>query len=351
MVIDAIEQLPWVGWVKERMAMEESSSGDSSHDGSGSSGSSSGSPSFSSGSPSGSPSGHHDEHEHEHDEHEHEKDEHEHEEDEHEHEHDEHESPSKHHYEAGPSGSPSGPSEDDDDASQSPSGRKYGAEHIEGGGMGGPAPDHGLPADPSKNARGKKYEANGSLLGNLVNTSGNSLEGKPVNTSGATVADPKLMKLARKSDRKDRYRRLEKKVDFLLEENKKLKQERSAALRFSRLTDLRSKGFVFEIAEELEDTASFTDEQFERHCKRIPTRYTKVPVGEPRFYVPENIPGDDAKPDKVQAEKGKRVKEKHEMYRKAEEAAVRRGEKPQHKTFAEIQDEVEQEFSGRSKAV
>jgi hypothetical protein len=116
------------------------------------------------------------------------------------------------------------------------------------------------------------------------------------------------MKLARKHDRKDRYRRLESRLQKLEAENGKLRNERAAALRFSRLSDLRARGFVFEIAEELEDTASFSDEQFDRHCKRIPQRYQKAVVGNDFLPTPRVS---DAKPDKYEKALGDKVKEIH----------------------------------------
>lgn len=354
MVVNAIEQLPWVQWVKEKMEGEESGSGSSSggsgsgspsgspsfSSGSGSpsessgSGTPSGSPSFSSGSgspsgsPSHSPSGHHD-------------------------------SSGSKRFAAGDFGNPSG----EPSPSKSPSGspekkpfaagkkskKKPYASDASGGAMGGQTTD-GVPADPSKNARGKKYGA-GTIEGNILNTTGQTVEGNPVNMKDGTVADPKLMKLAREKDKKDRFRRLERRLEKVESENTQLRQERVAALRYSRLSDLKSAGFIFEVAEELEDTAAFSDEQFDRHCKRIPQRYTRAPVGDRPLFVPQNIPGDDKKPGAADEARGKRVKEKHEMYRKAEEAAVRRGEKPVHKSYAEIVDEVETEFRGKTKAV
>lgn len=363
MVVNAIEQLPWVMWVKEKMEGEESGSGSSSggsgsgssgspsfSSGSGSpsesssggsgSGSPSGSPSFSSG--SGSPSHHHDS--------------------------SGHGSPSKSkRFAAGDFGNPSG----EPSPSKSPSGspepekkpfaagkkskkkKPYASEPTatdpDGGAMGGQTTD-GVPADPSKNARGKKYGA-GTIEGNILNTTGQTVEGNPVNNGTGTVADPKLMKLAREKDKKDRFRRLERRLEKVETENTQLRHERVAALRYSRLSDLKSAGFIFEVAEELEDTAAFSDEQFDRHCKRIPQRYTRAPVAERQLFVPQNIPGDDKKPGASDEARGKRVKEKHEMYRKAEENAVRRGEKAVHKSYAEIVDEVETEFRGKTKAV
>ena len=318
MIIDGIEQLPWVQWVKGKMEAEENGSGSSGSpsDSSGSSGtpsggSGSGSPSGSpsdfggsgSGSPSdssgdfGSPSG----------------------------------SPS--HYAAGDdiSGAPSGES---DQSSVTPADKKYGAGF---GDDDGDQSDKNAPSGiPDKNKKGKKY-ASGTAEGDPISTGGQTVEGKPVNTTGATVANANLMRLARKSDSKSRYRKMEKRIEAVEAENRELRKRERDAVRFSRLSELKSEGYVFEIAEELEDTAGLTDEQFDRHCKRVATRYSRAPIGETPLFVPRHIPGDDKKtPDKYARALGDRVKKIHDRNIKA----------GRQQSYSEVQAAAEAELRG-----
>lgn len=301
MIVSAIEELDWVQWVKKKMGEESGA-----HEGEppGSSGSPSGSIS---GGSSGSPSGH----------------------------------------EHGSSGTPSGSI-----PSGSPSGTPSGS--IPSGSPSG-TPSHyaadgspsGSPSESPEVVPNKKYGA-GSVEGSLETTTGQTAEGKIVNTGTGTVAAPDLMKLARKSDKKSRYRRLEKRLEALEQENAGLRKRERDAIRYSRLADLAARGWVFEIAEELEDTADLDDKQFDRHIERMQTRYSRAPVGEPPFYVPQHIEGDNKKPDDKQKQIGERVKQKAEMYAKREAEALHRGERVPHKTYQEIYDEVSHELNGQA---
>lgn len=76
-----------------------------------------------------------------------------------------------------------------------------------------------------------------------------------------------------------------------------IKQDKVKAERYAKLNDLRISGVVLEVADELKDTADFTDEQFLRHCTKIVERYQRAPVGVglpiPRSQNHDGVPRDE----------------------------------------------------------
>ena len=49
----------------------------------------------------------------------------------------------------------------------------------------------------------------------------------------------------------------------------------------------RDQGFEFELADELALTSEFSDAQFNTHCDRVVTKYSRLPVGHRHFPVME----------------------------------------------------------------
>lgn len=66
------------------------------------------------------------------------------------------------------------------------------------------------------------------------------------------------------------------------------------AERYAKLSALASDGLVFEVEEELTDTESLNDEQFGKHCDRIATKYSRVPIN--RTLPQEKTPHKDGVP-------------------------------------------------------
>lgn len=58
-----------------------------------------------------------------------------------------------------------------------------------------------------------------------------------------------------------------------------IKRDKVRAVRYSKLSDLRSEGFVIDVDQELTDVKEFTDAQFDRHCTKIVERYQRAPIG------------------------------------------------------------------------
>ena len=55
--------------------------------------------------------------------------------------------------------------------------------------------------------------------------------------------------------------------------------EARKATRYQKLTELNAQGYVFEIDAEAADCSGMTEEQFDKHCDRIVSRYQRVPIG------------------------------------------------------------------------
>lgn len=49
--------------------------------------------------------------------------------------------------------------------------------------------------------------------------------------------------------------------------------------RYERLNALRDRGYEFELQSELKLTASYSRDQFDTHCNRVVTRYSRLPIG------------------------------------------------------------------------
>ena len=91
------------------------------------------------------------------------------------------------------------------------------------------------------------------------------------------------------------------------------------AVRYSRLNGLRDQGYEFKLADELALTRDFTDAQFEAHCSRVVTKYSRLPVGQRSFPVIEG----DALPESEIA----RMAADRKMQREAENYALAEHEK------------------------
>lgn len=164
-------------------------------------------------------------------------------------------------------------------------------------------------------------------------------------TSGQSVASPSLMKMAKKRDKKDRYSRLKARVQRQGQELAQIKQEKREALRYARLSDLKSEGYVFELGEELEETKDFTDDQFDRHCKRI-RKYSKAPVNEGMLPTPM-FTERSGKPDKFSKQVEDKVKKLVDEQNKAQADAQRRGEKlPAYKNYYQLRQDAEKLVKG-----
>ena len=91
------------------------------------------------------------------------------------------------------------------------------------------------------------------------------------------------------------------------------------AIRYSRLNSMRDQGYEFQLADELALTRDFTDAQFEAHCSKVVTRYSRLPVGQRSFPVIEG----DALPESEVA----RYAAERQLQRKAENYALAEAEK------------------------
>jgi hypothetical protein len=121
------------------------------------------------------------------------------------------------------------------------------------------------------------------------------LSGEPDPVEEPTMATE--AEVARYQKERDDYK---KKVGDLTIENQELRakyqkasesntalEERVMALetgkrkaeRYSKLGDLQSKGFTFDLDDEIKDCEEMTDSQFDRHCDRIVAKYQRVPTG------------------------------------------------------------------------
>lgn len=72
-------------------------------------------------------------------------------------------------------------------------------------------------------------------------------------------------------DLKTNYAKLQAEVDGANAEARK-------AVRYQKLTELNTQGYVFEVADEAAECESMTDEQFSRHCDRVVSRYQRIPM-------------------------------------------------------------------------
>lgn len=59
-----------------------------------------------------------------------------------------------------------------------------------------------------------------------------------------------------------------------------IEAEKMRAVRYSKLSDLRTSGYVLDIDQELTDADEMSQEQFDRHCTKIVKHYQKCPVGQ-----------------------------------------------------------------------
>lgn len=58
----------------------------------------------------------------------------------------------------------------------------------------------------------------------------------------------------------------------------KLEASERRAVRYQKLNEKQAAGYAFDIDEEMKDCEAMTPEQFDRHCERIITRYSKIPL-------------------------------------------------------------------------
>lgn len=59
----------------------------------------------------------------------------------------------------------------------------------------------------------------------------------------------------------------------------KIRQQGRRAERYQKLSGLHMEGFVFDVDEEVQDTADLSDAAFEKHCDRIVSKYQRIPSG------------------------------------------------------------------------
>ena len=62
------------------------------------------------------------------------------------------------------------------------------------------------------------------------------------------------------------------------------------AERYQKLSELRDKGYEFELDGELKLTASYTPDQFATHCSKVVTRYSRLPIGGPNLPTLDDDP-------------------------------------------------------------
>lgn len=58
-----------------------------------------------------------------------------------------------------------------------------------------------------------------------------------------------------------------------------LEKTERQAVRYSKLAQLEQQGYVFDMAEELDETINLNDDQFSKHLNRIQAKYQRVPTG------------------------------------------------------------------------
>jgi hypothetical protein len=84
-----------------------------------------------------------------------------------------------------------------------------------------------------------------------------------------------------KAEIADLQRRKESLAAEIAEQDAKNRQ----ATRYSRLESLRDQGYEFELADELSLTGQYNDDQFQTHCERVVTKYSRTPTGHRHFPV------------------------------------------------------------------
>lgn len=78
--------------------------------------------------------------------------------------------------------------------------------------------------------------------------------------------------------------------DELRAELAKIRAEQDLKERYSRLESLRGQGYCFDLDDEIQATAQYSQEQFQRHCERTITKYQRLPVGSATLPVMEGDP-------------------------------------------------------------
>lgn len=117
--------------------------------------------------------------------------------------------------------------------------------------------------------------------------------GKPAGTG--EVADRAAYSRS-EHDTRVRYARLERDHNELKSKVNKLEREKRDQYRRGKLLERQAEGYVFDLDEELKDTGDLSDPQFERHLARV-ERYERSPLGTPVLFTP---PLDPPKTDKYQ---------------------------------------------------
>lgn len=77
----------------------------------------------------------------------------------------------------------------------------------------------------------------------------------------------------------------------LLKDTEEANATAMKAARYSRLETLRAQGYEFEMADEYAHCLDLNDQQFERHCNLVVTKYGRTPIGGPSLPVMSGDPG------------------------------------------------------------
>ena len=152
--------------------------------------------------------------------------------------------------------------------------------------------------DESEEYRSKRYQSlpEGSSEGDRI--------GHP--TEDADVADPALMKFSklRGNLRKTRasYAKLRRANAGMQERLQRIEQEKTTAQRFSRLQSLAME-YSLDLVKESDRSGGMTEEQFEDHLDVIAENYSRIPLADrtPQLFAPDLTP-DTAKTVKYQKE-------------------------------------------------
>lgn len=152
--------------------------------------------------------------------------------------------------------------------------------------------------DESEEYRSKRYQSlpEGSSEGDRI--------GHP--TEDADVADPALMKFSklRGNLRKTRasYAKLRRANAGMQERLQRIEQEKTTAQRFSRLQSLAME-YSLDLVKESDRSGGMTEEQFEDHLDVITENYSRIPLADrtPQLFAPDLTP-DTAKTVKYQKE-------------------------------------------------
>lgn len=223
---------------------------------------------------------------------------------------------------------------DDDEPSGDPS------KHCHYSAPGAPMGGEELPPDGVKK-EGKKYASAGTVGDDNPDPKGATAVGNIDKTTGQTVASQELMKMAREKDKKDKYAKLQARVEAAEQKLESAEREKRSAVRYHRLDSLKTSGYVFELAEELEETRDYSDEQFDKHCKRIEAKYQKAPVDAARLPTPR-FAEKYSKPDEAEKAIGDKVKELNDLQNREYENARRAGgQVPTRKDYYQLRAEAE----------